>query len=153
MRLRAREVEIIIGAALANCRDVGGLPTDDGRRTLSAVLYRSDAPRGVRASARRAPEAVEAVLKIMNTPRPGQPADGRPRGRSIRAGFTLDRGWRPDATWRAIQLLNRVGLIYDLRLPKSEVAFPPPLCAPTPSLLGTHRDWHIPELEQTAVPG
>lgn len=29
---------------LANFRDVGGLPTDSGRRTRTGVLYRSDAP-------------------------------------------------------------------------------------------------------------
>ena len=30
--------------SLANLRDLGGLPTEDGRRTLPGVLWRSDAP-------------------------------------------------------------------------------------------------------------
>jgi protein-tyrosine phosphatase len=29
---------------LCNVRDVGGLPTEDGRTTRAGVLYRSDAP-------------------------------------------------------------------------------------------------------------
>lgn len=31
--------------SLANFRDLGGLPTDDGRSTRHGVLYRADAPR------------------------------------------------------------------------------------------------------------
>jgi len=64
---------------------------------------------------------------------------------AIQAGARPDRGWRPDATWRVIQLLNRVGLIYSVRRPKRIVYFPVRQCNPNPSLLNTHRDWHIPE--------
>jgi stearoyl-CoA desaturase (delta-9 desaturase) len=71
---------------------------------------------------------------------------------AIRAGFTRDHGWRPDATWRVIQLMNRLGLIYDLRQPRKTLYFPAALWTPTPSLQDTHRQWHIPEPEHTAVP-
>jgi fatty-acid desaturase len=71
---------------------------------------------------------------------------------AIRAGFAKDHGWRPDATWRVIQLLARVGLVYDVRQPKRMIYFTARQCVPNPTLSDTHHEWHIPEPEQAVVP-
>jgi stearoyl-CoA desaturase (delta-9 desaturase) len=64
-----------------------------------------------------------------------------------RAGLRPARGWRPDATWRLIQVLHRLRLVHDLKLPRTTVHFPAALCVPTPSLLRTHEEWQVPEPE------
>ncbi len=74
-------------------------------------------------------------------PRHGRKVDLDPE--AVAAGVRPDRGWRPDATWRAIQILDRIGLIYDLRRPTRVMRFAPALRRPTPSLRQTHLDWHI----------
>ncbi len=76
-------------------------------------------------------------------PRHGRKVDLDPE--AVAAGLMPDRGWRPDATWRAIQLLNRLGLIYDLKHPSRTVRFAPALRGPTPSLRYTHQEWQIPD--------
>ena len=43
---------------------------------------------------------------------------------AIRAGHRPDRGWRPDGTWRLIQLLSACNLVYAVRQPKRFVRFP-----------------------------
>ena len=40
---------------------------------------------------------------------------------ALAAGARPDRGWRPDATWRLIQLLAMAGLIYKVKKPKLRV--------------------------------
>jgi hypothetical protein len=60
---------------------------------------------------------------------------------AVRRGLRPAPGWRPDATWRLIQLLHRVGLIQHLKQPRTTVYFPVALCEPTPSLLRTHAEW------------
>jgi stearoyl-CoA desaturase (delta-9 desaturase) len=61
------------------------------------------------------------------------------------AGAEPDHGWRPDATWRLIQLLAGLGLIYDVKQPKSRLYFADKQLVPTPPLRQTHREWHIKE--------
>jgi len=60
---------------------------------------------------------------------------------AVRRGVRRAPGWRPDATWRAIQLLQGVGLISHVRAPRATVHFAPALREPTPSLLVTHDEW------------
>jgi stearoyl-CoA desaturase (delta-9 desaturase) len=43
---------------------------------------------------------------------------------AVRAGHRPDRGWRPDATWRLIQLLTACNLIYEVRKPRRFLHFP-----------------------------
>jgi stearoyl-CoA desaturase (delta-9 desaturase) len=83
-------------------------------------------------------------------PRHGRQVDLDPE--AVAAGVMRDRGWRPDVTWRAIQLLDRLGLIYDLKLPSRTIRFAPALCEPTPSLRDTHHEWRIPDPEPTISP-
>jgi stearoyl-CoA desaturase (delta-9 desaturase) len=62
---------------------------------------------------------------------------------ALRAGVVRDRGWRPDATWRVIQALARVGLVHDLRRPARTMYFPARQCTPNPSLEQTRQAWHL----------
>jgi hypothetical protein len=64
------------------------------------------------------------------------------------AGATPERGWHPDATWRLIQVLAALRLIDKVKTPKTRVCFAAKQLVPTPSLLRTHHDWHIPEPEE-----
>jgi stearoyl-CoA desaturase (delta-9 desaturase) len=84
-------------------------------------------------------------------PRHGRKVDLDPE--AVAAGLTPDRGWRPDATWRAIQILDRLGLIYDLKRPSRTVRFAPTLRAPTPSLRHTHQEWRIPDPDPATSSG
>lgn len=59
-------------------------------------------------------------------------------------GVGPDRGWRPDATWRVIQLLQKLGLVYDVKQPRRQLYFSDALCLPTPSLQHTHQEWLVP---------
>jgi stearoyl-CoA desaturase (Delta-9 desaturase) len=73
-------------------------------------------------------------------PRHGRKVDPDPE--ALREGLGSDHGWRPDATWRLIQLLQRLGLIYDLKQPRRTVYSPPPCARPprrfsTPTNSGT----------------
>jgi stearoyl-CoA desaturase (delta-9 desaturase) len=61
------------------------------------------------------------------------------------AGARPDRGWRPDATWRLIQLLALVGLVYKVKTPRAQVYFADKQLVPSPSLRQTHREWHVSE--------
>ena len=54
-------------------------------------------------------------------PRHGRKVDLDPE--AVRAGIRRDRGWRPDATWRLIQLLAAVHLIYDIKRVRTTVYF------------------------------
>jgi len=65
------------------------------------------------------------------------------------AGAEPDRGWRPDATWRLIQLLAMLGLITKVKRPKVTVRFADKQLLPNQSLRETHREWHIDEPEET----
>ncbi len=64
------------------------------------------------------------------------------------AGAKPDRHWRPDATWRLIQLLAMLGLIYKVKQPRVQVYFADKQLAPSPSLRNTHLDWHIAEPQE-----
>jgi fatty-acid desaturase len=68
---------------------------------------------------------------------------------AVAAGAKPERGWHPDATWRLIQLLARLGLVYKVKTPKERVYFAAKQLAPNPSLRQTHREWHIEEPEET----
>jgi stearoyl-CoA desaturase (delta-9 desaturase) len=72
-------------------------------------------------------------------PRHGRKIDLDPA--AVRRGIRPAGGWRPDVTWRLVQLLEKLGLIYDVRHPRTTVRFPEALCTPTPSLLLTHEEW------------
>ena len=62
---------------------------------------------------------------------------------AVEAGVKRDRGWRPDATWRLIQLLAAVRLVYDLKPVRTTVYFGDKQLAPNPSLAATLRQWNI----------
>jgi stearoyl-CoA desaturase (delta-9 desaturase) len=64
---------------------------------------------------------------------------------AVAAGVEPDRGWRPDLTWRLIQLLAAAGLIYKLKKPKTTVHFADKQLVPNQPLRQTHREWHIKE--------
>ncbi len=63
---------------------------------------------------------------------------------AVRAGVRPDHVWRPDATWRLIQLLAAVHVIYDLKPVRTTVYFADTQRAPNPSLVATHQQWRIP---------
>jgi stearoyl-CoA desaturase (delta-9 desaturase) len=65
------------------------------------------------------------------------------------AGAEPDRGWRPDTTWRLIQLLEMLGLITKVKRPKATVYFADKQLLPSQSLRQTHREWRIEEPEET----
>ncbi|MCW2932180.1 MAG: Stearoyl-CoA 9-desaturase [Actinomycetia bacterium] len=64
---------------------------------------------------------------------------------AVAAGARPDRGWRPDATWRLIQLLALLGLVYKVKTPKAQVYFAEKQLVPNPSLRETHRERHVSE--------
>jgi fatty-acid desaturase len=70
---------------------------------------------------------------------------------ALASGAEPDHGWRPDATWRLIQLLAMSGLIYKVKKPKARMYFADKQLVPTQSLRQTHRDWHIEEPEELPV--
>jgi fatty-acid desaturase len=67
---------------------------------------------------------------------------------ALAAGAKPDRGWRPDATWRLIQLLAMLGLIYKVKKPKVTIYFADKQLVPNPSLRQTHLEWHIKEPDE-----
>src|SRR5947209_10422175 len=76
-------------------------------------------------------------------PRHGRKVDLNPA--AVSAGMPRDRGWRPDATWRLIQLLSAMHLIYDIKRVRTTVYFadkqrephaPPRQATPAPSVRG-----------------
>lgn len=79
-------------------------------------------------------------------PRHGRKVDLDPE--AVRAGVKRDHTWRPDATWRLIQLLVAVRLIYDLKPVRKTVYFADKQRMANPSLIATHRQWHIVEAPQ-----
>ena len=68
---------------------------------------------------------------------------------AVAAGAKPDRGWHPDATWRLIQLLATLGLIYNVKKPKATIHFAARQLVPNQSLRQTHREWHIQEPAET----
>ena len=60
---------------------------------------------------------------------------------AVAAGARPDRGWRPDATWRLIQLLALLGLVYKVKAPKAQVYFADKQLVPSPPLRPTRREW------------
>ena len=64
------------------------------------------------------------------------------------AGIKPDHGWHPDATWRLIQLLAMLDLIYKMKTPKTTVHFAGKQLVPNQSLRQTHLKWHIKEPEE-----
>ena len=62
---------------------------------------------------------------------------------AVAAGAKPERGWHPDATWRLIQLLAMLGLIYKVKKPKVTVHFAGKQLVPNQSLRQTHREWHM----------
>jgi hypothetical protein len=66
------------------------------------------------------------------------------------AGVRPERGWHPDATWRLIQLLAALGLIYKVKQPRVTVHFAGKQLVPSQSLRQTHLKctWHIKEPEE-----
>ena len=83
-------------------------------------------------------------------PRHGRKVDLDPE--AVDAGVRRDRGWRPDATWRLIQLLTAARLIYDVKPVRTTVHFADKQQTTNPSLIATHRQWHIAELPQAGLP-
>jgi stearoyl-CoA desaturase (delta-9 desaturase) len=71
--------------------------------------------------------------------------DSEARARGVRR----DPVPRPDATWRLIQLLRWVGLIYDVKHPKSVVYFTAAQCAPKPEFAEIHEPF---EAERSSAP-
>ena len=76
-------------------------------------------------------------------PRHGRKVNLNPA--AVSAGMPRDRGWRPDATWRLIQLLSAMHLIYDIKRVRTTVYFadkqrephaPPRQATPAPSVRG-----------------
>jgi fatty-acid desaturase len=67
---------------------------------------------------------------------------------TLAAGVRPDRHWRPDATWRLIQLLATLGLIYKVKKPKVKIYFADKQLTPGLSLRNTHLDWHIEEPQE-----
>jgi stearoyl-CoA desaturase (delta-9 desaturase) len=68
---------------------------------------------------------------------PGCPRHGRRiqlDPEAVARGVRRDPVPRPDATWRAIQVLERLGLVYDVRQPRRTVHFTPAQCEPKPEL-------------------
>ena len=51
---------------------------------------------------------------------------------AIASGVRADPVPRPDATWRLIQLLTRLRLVYDVKRPRPTVHFTPAQCVPKP---------------------
>jgi len=76
-------------------------------------------------------------------PRHGRKVTLDPEAAAARA--RPDRGWRPDATWRLIQLLTMLGLVYNVKEPKTTVHFAAKQLVPNQPLRQTHREWHIQE--------
>ena len=68
---------------------------------------------------------------------------------ALAAGARPDRGWRPDATWRLIQLLVLLRLIGNVREPRARVCFAGKQLIPSQSLLQTHRGWQMAEPDET----
>jgi fatty-acid desaturase len=68
---------------------------------------------------------------------------------AVAAGVRPDRGWHPDATWRLIQLLAMLGLIYNVKKPKVTIHFADMQLVPSQPLRQTHREWHIQEPPET----
>lgn len=96
-RHRAREVEIVISTALANFRDLGGLLTEDGRRTLPGILYRSDAPQPGDGRPPAAPVWPPAlVLDLRSVDEPVHPHPLSADGTRVQLLPVLDRA-RPEA--------------------------------------------------------
>ena len=67
---------------------------------------------------------------------------------ALAAGAKPERGWRPDVTWRLIQLLAMLGLIYKVKKPKVKVHFADKQLVPSQPLRQTHLEWHIEEPEE-----
>ncbi len=65
------------------------------------------------------------------------------------AGAEPDRGWRPDATWRLIQMFVMLGQIDKLKRPKVTVHFADKQLLPNESLQQIRREWHMEEPEVT----
>jgi len=83
---------------------------------------------------------------------PGCPRHGRRvalDAAAVAAGVKPERGWHPDATWRLIQLLAMLGLIYNVKQPKATIHFADKQLMPSQSLRQTHREWHMSEPEET----
>lgn len=49
---------------------------------------------------------------------------------AVARGVRPDRAWRPDATWRLIQVLAALHLVYDVRRPRTTMHFAPSQCQP-----------------------
>jgi len=82
---------------------------------------------------------------------PACPRHGRkivPDSGAAAAGASASRGWRPDATWRLIQLLALMGLITKMKRPKVTVHFADKQLLPSQSLQQTHREWRIEQPEE-----
>jgi len=68
---------------------------------------------------------------------------------AVAAGVRPERGWHPDATWRLIQLLAVLGLVCNVKTPKTTVHFAAKQLVPNQPLQQTHREWHIQEPPET----
>lgn len=76
-------------------------------------------------------------------PRHGRKVDLDPE--AVRSGVARDRGWRPDATWRLIQILAAAHLVYDVKRVRTTVYFSDKQREPNPSLAMTRRRWGLAE--------
>jgi stearoyl-CoA desaturase (delta-9 desaturase) len=70
---------------------------------------------------------------------------------AVAAGVEPERGWRPDATWRLIQLLAVLGLVYQVKKPKVTVYFADKQLAPSEPLRQTHRELNMKEAEEPGL--
>ncbi|HEX7662759.1 MAG TPA: tyrosine-protein phosphatase [Pseudonocardiaceae bacterium] len=87
-------------SSLVNFRDVGGLPTDDGRLVPHGVLYRSEAPQeGDAAPEGIAPWPVSTVIDLRSEAELFQPHPFRTAGSRVHH-MPLDPALAPDAVAR-----------------------------------------------------
>ncbi len=67
---------------------------------------------------------------------------------AVAAGARPERGWRPDATWRLIQVLALLGLLYKVKKPKVTVYFADKQLLPSQPLRQTHRELNMKDPEE-----
>jgi hypothetical protein len=64
---------------------------------------------------------------------------------AVAAGARPERGWHPDLTWRLIQILAMLVLIYRVKKPKVKIHFADKQLMPSLPLRETRLEWHLDE--------